>query len=167
MKLRVWLISILLILSSLAGCKPINETAWYGQLANHGTGLVDGRFTPWDHWEGQWRIVNIWARWCKPCWQEIPELNEFYAQKDSNIKLLGYNFDELSQEELQPLKAEMGIQFPVLVSWPKDWLFPEVKGLPATLIIAPDNRLIKILWGPQTLVNLTQEIEDLKAVYNQ
>ncbi|HCM05536.1 MAG TPA: hypothetical protein DIC30_05950 [Oceanospirillales bacterium] len=167
MKRRVWLISVLLISFSLMGCKPINETAWYGQLVDRGTMLVDGEFTPWNHWEGQWRIVNIWAQWCKPCWQEIPELNEFYAEKDSNIKLLGYNFDELSQEELQPLKAEMDIQFPVLVSWPEVWSYPEVKGLPATLIIAPDNRLIKILWGPQTLVNLTHEVDSLKAVYSE
>ena len=152
----------------LAGCKPMSEASWYRQLFGQGTALVDGGFTPSDHWQGQWRIVNIWAEWCKPCWQEIPELNEFNAShSNSNIKLLGYNFDELTLEELQSLKAKMSIEFPVLRSWPKEWLIPDVKGLPATVIIAPDNTSIKLLWGPQTVAKLTREIDAAKAQYNE
>lgn len=166
MKFLMSLMFLVMLLSSLSGCKPINETTWFGQLFDRGTPLADGGFTPWNHWEGQWRIVNIWAQWCKPCWQEIPELNEFYIVQESDVKLLGYNFDELSKEELPPLKAEMGIQFPVLAFWPEAWSYPAMKGLPATLIIAPDNTVLKVLWGAQTLDRLKQEIETSKAAYN-
>lgn len=128
--------------------------------------LADGSYAPKDNWQGQWRIVNIWADWCKPCWQEIPELNHFYALQDSafnqsahNVRLLGWNFDEAQGAELAALVEKMNIQFPVLEQWPKEWPQTDIKGLPATIIITPDNRLHRVLWGPQTNAALHGEIE--------
>lgn len=157
---------LLALVLSLIGCKPIYDSELYGQWFDRGTLLVEGDYTPIDHWAGQWRLVNIWAEWCKPCWQEMPELNQFYAlQGPNDIKVLGYNFDQLQQEELKQLKTEMNIQFPVLVYWPELWQRPDVKGLPATLIIAPDNKVVKVLWGPQTLSSLHKAIDSVKILH--
>ena len=118
-----------------------------------------------DHWSGQWRLVNIWAEWCKPCWKEIPELNQFYAvNKNSDIKLLGFNFDELENDELIILKEKMSIDFPVISEWPEVWTKPDVMGLPATVIITPDNIIIDVLWGEQTVESLNAAIEKSKQV---
>jgi thiol-disulfide isomerase/thioredoxin len=127
--------------------------------------LVGGDDAPKDYWSGQWRIINIWAEWCKPCWQEIPELNHFFAtQEKTGVKLLGFNFDELARAELVILKEKMSIQFPVLTQWPELWTKPEIKGLPATIILSPDDQIINILWGPQNLSTLSQGIEEAKKV---
>ena len=99
MKVVMKLCSLVAFVPLLNGCKPIFESDLYGQWFERGTKLVEGDYTPVDHWAGQWRVVNIWAQWCKPCWQEMPELNQFYALQGANdIKLLGYNFDQLPQE---------------------------------------------------------------------
>jgi thiol-disulfide isomerase/thioredoxin len=154
------LLCFIVLFVSLNGCKPIYDSELYQQWLDRGTLLVEGDYSPADHWAGQWRLVNIWAQWCKPCWQEMPELNQFHAlQGPNDIKVLGYNFDQLQQEELKQLKTEMNIQFPVLVSWPESWQLPDVKGLPATLIIAPNNQVVKVLWGPQTLSSFQKEID--------
>jgi thiol-disulfide isomerase/thioredoxin len=127
--------------------------------------LVGGDYAPQDYWSGQWRIINIWAEWCKPCWQEIPELNQFFAaQENSGVKLLGFNFDELERAELVILKEKMSIRFPVLPQWPESWSKPEIKGLPATVILSPDDKIIKILWGPQSLATLSIGLDDAKKV---
>lgn len=147
------------LLVSLTACNPLTAFNGLDQWFDRGTPLADGNFTPKDHWEGHWKVVNIWARWCKPCWQEMPELNRFSAlQGSAEVKVLGYNFDQLEQSALKSLISEMDIQFPVLLSWPDIWKFPDVKGLPATLLIAPDNSLVKVLWGPQTATSLKEEI---------
>ncbi len=84
----------------LTACKPLLETGLFDGWFNQGTELVDGDYAPANHWSGRWRLVNIWAEWCKPCWQEIPELNQFYAlQGVKDVQLVGYNFDELEDEE--------------------------------------------------------------------
>ena len=46
---------------------------------SQGVPLAKGGHAPKDNWQGQWRVINVWAEWCKPCWEEIPELNVFYA----------------------------------------------------------------------------------------
>ena len=164
MRKRLKRLCLIVFLVSINGCKPIYESDLYNQWFDGGTQLAQEGYTPVDHWAGQWRVVNIWAQWCKPCWQEMPELNQFSAlQGAGGIKVLGYNFDQLQQEELKQLKIEMDIQFPVLVSWPDIWQLPDIKGLPATLLIAPDNTLVKVLWGPQTLSSLNAEIDNAKS----
>lgn len=153
------LLSAWVFLISLSGCKPIENLDVTAYGFDRGTLLVDGRYTPDDHWEGRWKLVNVWARWCKPCWQEMPELNQFRTlQNPDGVQVLGYNFDQLEQQALKPLISEMNIRFPVLTSWPDVWEFPDIKGLPATLLIAPDNSLVKILWGPQTVASLKKEV---------
>jgi thiol-disulfide isomerase/thioredoxin len=158
------ILCLIAIVVSLNGCKPIYDTELYSLWFDRGTQLSGGDYAPEDHWAGQWRLVNIWAEWCKPCWQEMPELNQFYSvQGPDDIKVLGYNFDQLQQAELIPLKEKMNIQFPILLTWPDVWQLPDIKGLPATLLIAPDNSVVKVLWGPQTSSSLHKEIDSAKA----
>lgn len=164
MRSNVVVLCILILTLSLSACKPLLETGLFNTWLNQGTELAEGDYAPADHWRGQWRLVNIWAEWCKPCWQEIPELNQFYAlQGPKDVQLLGFNFDELEQEVLLQLKQKMSIQFPVLTLWPEAWEKPEIKGLPATIIISPDDKVKKILWGPQDLTSLHKAIEQAKS----
>ncbi|MEH6449867.1 MAG: TlpA disulfide reductase family protein [Oleispira sp.] len=147
----------------LVACKPLLEHEFIAGMVGQGTELVEGDYAPKDHWSGQWRIINVWAEWCKPCWQEMPELNQFFAlQGDNDVKLLGFNFDELEQGELLLLKEKMSIQFPVLTQWPSEWEKPEIKGLPASIILSPDDEIIDILWGPQNLTSLRDGVENAK-----
>jgi len=156
----------------LIACNPLSIDTF-----DRGTELIGGTdsttadkslesgYAPKDHWSGQWRIINIWAEWCKPCWQEIPEFNQFFSlQKNKDIKLLGFNFDELEKAELLLLKEKMSIQFPILTQWPKGWVMPDIKGLPATIILSPDDEIIEILWGPQSLVSLNQAMDNASKV---
>ncbi|CCK75613.1 MAG: TlpA family protein disulfide reductase [Oleispira antarctica] len=157
----------------LVACNPLSNTETQTVEANVDKSSGDAALKdivlnndiPKDYWAGQWRVINIWAEWCKPCWQEIPELNEFFVtQKNTQIKLLGFNFDELESTELVMLKEKMSIQFPILNQWPEVWTKPDIKGLPATVIISPDNLIIDILWGPQTVASLDKGIADAKGV---
>lgn len=161
----------LLLVLFLSGCDStsdsefvnITDTSHSLEEKPKGTSLVAGGYTPVDHWIGQWRVVNVWAEWCKPCWQEIVELNTFNTlQKNMDVKLLGFNFDELEPSELLELKQKMSIHFPVLTVWPDRWQKPEIKGLPATIIIAPDDSVQDVLWGPQTSESLQAAIQALR-----
>jgi thiol-disulfide isomerase/thioredoxin len=157
----------------LSACNPFSDRSVLDEKLGNGPNqgslpsnvLVGGDNVPKDYWSGQWRIINIWAEWCKPCWQEIPELNQFLAtQEKTGVKLLGFNFDELARAELVLLKEKMSIKFPVLAQWPESWSKPEIKGLPATVILSPDDEIINILWGPQSLSTLSKGIEEAKKV---
>jgi thiol-disulfide isomerase/thioredoxin len=147
----------------LSACNPLSESHVSDEKV--AAAFVGGDYAPQDYWSGQWRMINIWAEWCKPCWQEIPELNHFFAaQEKMGVKLLGFNFDELERGELVILKEKMSIQFPILTQWPTSWTKPEIKGLPATVIVSPDDKIINILWGPQSFSTLSRSLDDAKKV---
>jgi len=110
----------------------------------------------WEDFEGRWLIINYWAQWCKPCAEEIPELNELYRQgKNQQISVLGINFDRPDLEELRRQADALEIAFPVLYEDPDQqlaYLRPDV--LPTTYIFNQAGELVHKLVGPQTRASI-------------
>lgn len=134
-RLRVFGLATLAL--ALAGCEKIELQRAEGAVLN------------WDNLRGQWVLVNYWAEWCKPCLEEIPELNEI--DKAPDIQVLGVNFDGVSGEALVDLGEQMGIEFTMLAEDPGPtfgWKLPVA--LPATFIVNPEGDLVETRFGPQT-----------------
>ncbi|WP_172806808.1 TlpA family protein disulfide reductase [Endozoicomonas arenosclerae] len=111
--------------------------------------------------KGQWTVINIWAQWCDPCREEIPELNEL--ANSGTIRVLGFDFDNSQGEDLVNKSQKMGIKFPVVTESPMALLetkTPQV--LPATMIVNPQGKLVEVLYGPQTRVSLEKKVQALK-----
>jgi len=99
---------------------------------------------------GQWVVINYWAKWCKPCIREIPELNRLNSEH-SDITVLGVNYDGASGEELATQEATLGVEFQTLPADPAAELgTPRPVVLPTTLIFDPEGQLRATLVGPQT-----------------
>ena len=118
--MRITCLALLMLL--LAGCQPpatpVNNAALLESL------------------RGQWVVINYWAKWCKPCIEEIPELNELDHLHD-DITVLGVNYDGATGEDLAELLGQ-----------------PRPSVLPTTFIINPAGELVHSLVGPQTLESL-------------
>ncbi|MBB6522159.1 TlpA disulfide reductase family protein [Pseudoteredinibacter isoporae] len=118
-------------------------------------------------------VVNYWAKWCKPCLHEIPELNRLNQQ--DGITVVGFDFDKHQGQELNDLIAKMKIEFPVLAGHLEpNRIHPELtrkaQALPMTYLIRIPNpesgeavRLSKALLGPQTEVGLLAKIEKFQS----
>ncbi len=141
------LLCLVTTLALLGGCSPGAPTQG-GNLA---------RYEPADH-RGQWVVINYWAKWCKPCIEEIPELNEL-AAKHPEVAVLGVNFDGETGDELAAQVAALGIDFPLILEDPASVLgSPRPHALPTTLIVNPQGVVVKTLMGPQTLDSLRGEL---------
>lgn len=104
---------------------------------------------------GRWLVVNYWAEWCKPCREEIPELNALAENYKTTTSVVGVNFDGITGDALQKQAADLAIDFELLTVDPAQlghWPKPQV--LPTTQIVDPDGKLVKTLIGPQTLESL-------------
>jgi len=105
---------------------------------------------------GQWVVINYWARWCKPCIEEIPELNAFDHKRD-DVTVLGVNYDGATGAELEQQEQALGVGFPTLTEDPAAQLgVPRPVVLPTTLVLDHRGRVAATLLGPQTLATLEQ-----------
>ena len=130
----------------LAGCDSVT-------LEDH-----RGQTLDWSDLRGQWVAVNYWAEWCAPCLKEIPELNRLDA--DTDVTVLGVNFDGLQGDALGDLVGRMGIRFRTLTQDPANtlkWQTP--LALPATFMINPEGQLVETRFGEQTRASLRELIE--------
>jgi len=112
---------------------------------------------------GQWVLVNYWAKWCKPCIKEIPELNTL-DQSRADVTVLGVNYDGLVGEELLQQLEELKVAFANLPNDPSAQLgVPRPVVLPTTFILDPQGTIVSTLVGPQTLETLEQALVDAGA----
>jgi thiol-disulfide isomerase/thioredoxin len=103
---------------------------------------------------GQWVVINYWAQWCKPCIEEIPELNAL-DQKHEQVTVLGVNYDGAIGEALAQQQTRLGLAFASLEADPSAQLgIPRPIVLPTTLILDSDGQLAASLVGPQTIESL-------------
>ena len=108
-------------------------------------------------------IINHWATWCAPCRVEIPELNELAESADYvPFRVLGFNEDFATGQELLDDIAEMDIEFPILTRNPTEiWGYETPSVLPTTVIIARGGEVKLTLVGPQTKASLLEALQQL------
>ena len=111
-------------------------------------------------------IINHWATWCAPCRVEIPELNALARSADPKaLRVIGFNDDYRSGQQLLDDIAEMGIEFPVLKSNPAEiWGYEAPSVLPTTVIISRGGDVKRTLIGPQTLDSLLEAVRQSPPV---
>lgn len=115
-------------------------------------------------------LINYWAKWCKPCLEEMPELNEF--SRTQSVPLLALNYDlltsELPIEAQQEQAAKLAIEFGVLDAsssraLEQRWQLPRPAGLPTTYLLNSNGVLLHTLQGVQTLDSLQEAVAQAKA----
>jgi cytochrome c biogenesis protein CcmG/thiol:disulfide interchange protein DsbE len=83
-------------------------------------------------------LLNVWATWCHPCRDEIPELQRIHERyRDRGLELVGVSVDAAGDDEaIQAFMRRYGMTYPV-------WRDPSetvsstflVVGVPATFLI--------------------------------
>ena len=137
-----------ILIAVLATCLVVACSAPQSPPGNTLAGLETADF------QGRWVVINYWAKWCKPCIKEIPELNAL-DRKYPQVAVLGVNYDGASGEALQAQIDDLDIQFPIILAEPSSTLGVELPSvLPTTLILNPDGKLVATLVGPQDLESL-------------
>lgn len=65
---------------------------------------------------GQPIVLNFWARFCGPCWSEMPELQEFYEENSDRLRLLGIDVGQFtglgSPKDAGKLLDALGVTYP-------------------------------------------------------
>ncbi len=99
----------------------------------------------------QWLLVNVWATYCSPCIEELPEfvtINRMYRQR--NVRVITITLDD--PEQAETAKKILEDRHVALVNFISaipsadrlaDLLDPEWRGvLPHTVLIAPGGKVV-------------------------
>jgi thiol-disulfide isomerase/thioredoxin len=105
-----------------------------------------------EAWAGRPLLINVWASWCGPCIEEMPELQRFSAQQGATgVQVVGIALDE--PEAVRAFLARVPVQYPILIDAPG----PADAGvrlgnrrgvLPYSVLVGADGRLLKQRIGP-------------------
>jgi thiol-disulfide isomerase/thioredoxin len=97
-------------------------------------------------------LVNVWASWCGPCIQEMPELQRFAAhQGDNGVQVVGIALDDA--EAVAAFLQRVPVSYPILLDTPgpadAGVRLGNPKGvLPYSVLVSADGRLLKQRIGP-------------------
>jgi thiol-disulfide isomerase/thioredoxin len=121
---------------------------------------LDGNHHRLSEFLGKWVVINFWATWCGPCLKEIPELISFQSRHESEVVVLGVNFEDRPLPEVKEFVASLGINYLVLRTGSEPLTpFEPLKGLPSTFLVSPEAEYLDLVLGAVTAV----ELEDLVA----
>ena len=92
-------------------------------------------------YKGKVVLVNIWATWCEPCRNEMPELDKLYqSRKERGFIVLG-----ISDETIERQKAfvsQVPVTYPLLTITPGvPAFYREIAKYPAIFLIDREGRL--------------------------
>jgi thiol-disulfide isomerase/thioredoxin len=111
-----------------------------------------GRVSLPDDFAGRPLLVNVWASWCGPCVEEMPELQRFAAsQGTGGVQVIGIALDD--EANVREFLGKVPVSYPIALDAPG----PADAGvrlgnprgvLPYSVLLSADGRLLKQRIGP-------------------
>lgn len=115
---------------------------------------------------GKAYLVNLWATYCVPCREEMPQLQRLYADlQRSGVEVIGVSLDMgKAQEKVPGFLSRMGITYPVFTTQEstfKQLFSGEEMFIPLSFLIDQEGRIRDILtgWSPASEARIRDLIQ--------
>jgi cytochrome c biogenesis protein CcmG, thiol:disulfide interchange protein DsbE len=102
---------------------------------------IEGRPQRLADYKGKVVLVNIWATWCEPCRNEMPQLDKLYqSRKIDGLVVLGISDESI--EKQQAFLNKVPITYPLLTITPGvPAFYRDIAKYPAIFLIDREGRL--------------------------
>jgi thiol-disulfide isomerase/thioredoxin len=98
---------------------------------------------------GQPMMINIWAQWCQPCQEEAPFIAEVANAGDSDLVILGIDYEDPRPDRAIEFARVLEWRFPQLVDQDKVLAGPlQITGPPQTFFVRADGTIAGRHVGP-------------------
>ncbi|WP_448227617.1 TlpA family protein disulfide reductase [Pseudoxanthomonas mexicana] len=127
--------------ASATPCRPSRFPDWTAPSSNLRT-----------RYAGRRLLINVWASWCGPCIEEMPELDRFAAtQGREGVQVIGLALD--TPDGVRDFIARVPVRYPILLDAPGPadasvWLGNAKGVLPYTVLVDADGRIARQKIGP-------------------
>ncbi len=114
---------------------------------------VEGKLHTLEAYRGKWVVLNVWATWCAPCIQEMPEL-EALSHARSDVMVLGLAADGESVMRLRQFARALHVSYPIIAGNEQAIKEFKVQAYPTTLLFNPEGKLVLTRLGQLTRAEL-------------
>jgi len=143
MRLNIVLLLLAAIISTPTLGQKISKQLEYEDIK-----LIDGSTITSEELHNKVIVVNLWGTWCKPCIEEIPDLNELYSRYKNKVLFLAIADPAMdSQEKIKEFLEKRSFDFDHLVPTSKSIFFNLIGtvSFPTTVIYNSKGELEKKL----------------------
>lgn len=166
-------IVLVLMLWPFSGCEKRSEgtdrIAEYPlapeAIRNSEIELIDGSTFKLADQKGKVILINLWATWCGPCRNEMPELVRLQEQyRSRDFEVIGLDVDPEPLDMIKPFAEKMGINYKL--GWADEDLVSEFfsiseqNGIPQSFLINRNGELTGVFFGvsPSTIGKMKEEV---------
>ena len=116
-----------------------------------------GRTVDLSQYRGKPVVLNFWATWCGPCWEEHPVLVDG-ARGHPEVQFLGVVFQD-TEEKILGFLEQRGAGYPTVVDdRGKTGIAFGVAGVPETFFLDGNGVIVAKFSGPLNAMALEQEL---------
>ena len=134
----------LLVLILIGGGRPLAAGVQAPPTA--GT-TIDGEAFELARWKGHVVVVNIWATWCGPCLQELPEFSDAAWRWDSEgVRFVGLAVDS-PPEKIPAVVERFNVPYPIVPVDGRSQRAWNATSIPSTFIIKADGTVATSVRG--------------------
>lgn len=111
-------------------------------------------------------VLNFWARFCQPCWSEMPELQDFYEERGEDVTLLGVDIGQFtglgSPKDAGKLLDALGIAYPAGSTNDGSVVRKYgVQAMPTTIFITAEGEVFRTWTGSITREMVTAIVREM------
>ncbi len=119
--------------------------------------------------KGKVVIVNLWATWCDPCREEMPDMVRLYNKyRKQGLEILAVSMDDPEEADrvVPPVVRQYRVNFPVLILYQDPNQFadrfdrPWRGEIPRTYIYSKSGKRLKAWSGKRSLQEFEREVKE-------
>ena len=116
--------------------------------------------------KGRPLVLNFWARFCTPCWSEMPELQDFYEEFNEQVQLVGIDVGQFtglgSPKDAGKLLDSLGITYPAGYTDEarvvRDF---QIRAMPTTAFITAEGKVFRTWTGSITRDEVASIVQEM------
>ena len=102
---------------------------------------IDGNEVSFTEFKGQTVFLNFWATWCPPCIAEMPDIEDLYQKKRTEVSFVMISLDE-NRIKAKEFVERKGFHLPIYflkTGLPRVY---STSSIPTTYVISPSGKLV-------------------------